>query len=85
MVTAIVVLDRRRIQEVAEALAGIDGVSEVGSVAGQHALAATFRVKDNEALADLVTGRMPSSETLIAFRPHSRHDIESLSSVGTGD
>jgi hypothetical protein len=45
-------------------------------------------VKDNEQMAELVTNHMLkvegiiTSETLIAFRVHSRHDLESMFSIG---
>jgi len=63
-------------------------VSEVYSVGGRVDLVAIIRVKSNEDLSDLVTGQMlklPSidhSETLIAFRAYSRHDLEAMFSVG---
>lgn len=90
MVTAIVLLnvERDRVNEVASRLADLRGVSEVYSVAGRYDLAAILRVRDNEMLADLVTNRMlkiegiTRSETLIAFRVYSRHDLESIFSVG---
>ena len=90
MVTAIVLmnLERGSIQEVAEQLAALPGISEVYSVGGRYDLAALIRVKSNEDLADLVTGGMSriggirSTETLIAFRAYSRHDLEAMFSVG---
>jgi DNA-binding Lrp family transcriptional regulator len=86
MVTAIVLLnvERGRINIVAERLAEIPGVSEVYSVAGRYDLVAMLRVKTNEALADLVaTGirgveGIERTETLIAFRAYSRHDLEAI-------
>jgi DNA-binding Lrp family transcriptional regulator len=94
MVTAIVLLNvaRGAINSVAERLAEIDGISEVYSIGGRYDLAALIRVPSNDALAELVTGRMlrveeiTHSETLVAFRVFSRHDLERLFSVGmTGD
>jgi DNA-binding Lrp family transcriptional regulator len=90
MVTAFVLLntERGRVAEVAEALAAIAGIAEVHSVAGRFDLVAIVRVQENEALADLVTRQMLQvegivhSETLIAFRAYSRHDLESLFSIG---
>jgi len=90
MVTALVLLnvERNKVNSVAETLADIDGISEVYSVAGQHDLAVIIRVKDNEQMAELVTNHMlkvegiTKSETLIAFRVHSRHDLESMFSIG---
>jgi DNA-binding Lrp family transcriptional regulator len=72
---------------VAEELSVVPGVSEVYSVAGNYDLVAVLRVKDNEALAGLVTDRLRKvagitrTETLIAFRAYSRHDLDSLFSL----
>jgi DNA-binding Lrp family transcriptional regulator len=90
VVSAVVLLkiDRGRINEVAEELAEMRGVSEVYSVAGRYDLVAIIRVPDNDSLADLVTSQMllvegiSDSETLIAFRVFSRHDLESMFSLG---
>ena len=90
MVSAIVLLNvaRNKINAVAEKLAEMDGISEVFSVAGEYDLTAIIRVKDNEGLADLVTNRMlkiegiTKSETLIAFKVYSKHDLEAMFSIG---
>lgn len=90
MVSAIVLLniERDMINQVAGELASIDGISEVFSVAGQYDLVAILRVKTNDALADLVTAKMLQvegildSETLIAFKAYSKHDLESMFSLG---
>jgi DNA-binding Lrp family transcriptional regulator len=90
MVSAIVLLmvERDKINSVADAIADIDGVSEVYSVAGRYDLVAMVRVKTNEELAKVVTerirkiGGITSSETLIAFQVYSRHDLERMFSIG---
>lgn len=90
MVSAVVLLsiERDRINQVAEELAALSGISEVFSVAGRYDLVAILRIPDNEALADLVTEKMLQvsgiidSETLIAFRVFSRHDLESMFAIG---
>jgi DNA-binding Lrp family transcriptional regulator len=90
MVNAIVLLKvkRDRINGVAQELVEIDGVSEVYSVAGQFDLVAILRARDDDQFAQIVTEGMlkvegiKSSETLIAFRAYSRHDLERLFSVG---
>ena len=72
---------------VAETLSGMRGISEVYSVAGNFDLVAMVRVKENEALADLVAQRIRGiegvirTETLIAFRAYSRYDLVSLFSL----
>ncbi len=93
MVTAIILLQvtRERINAIAEELADTEGMSEVFSVSGRYDLVAVARVKDNEELADLVTNRMAkisgitASETMLAFRAFSRHDLEGMFAVGFGE
>lgn len=90
MTTAIILIntDRGRVNDVAEALVNMEGISEVHSVAGRYDLVAIARTPDNEALADLVTSDIrplqgiERSETLIGFRVHSEHDLQRLFSVG---
>lgn len=90
MVSAVVLLqiERGLINEVAQGLAALKGVSEVYSVAGQYDLVAVIRVPHNDDLAALVTEHMHqfdgilNSETLIAFRAYSQHDLESMFSIG---
>ena len=90
MVSAVVLLKTHRglINEVAAQLAELNGISEVCSVGGRYDLVAILRVRDNEAMADLVTEHMlkvdgiAESETLLAFRAFSRHDLESMFSLG---
>jgi DNA-binding Lrp family transcriptional regulator len=90
MVNAIVLLNvqSNRINQVAEEVAGLDGVSEVYSVAGQYDLVVVIRARDDEQVASLVTEQLLqaegllSSETLIAFRTYSRHDLDGMFSVG---
>jgi DNA-binding Lrp family transcriptional regulator len=90
MVTAVVLIncEKGSINQTAEALAQLQGVAEVYSVAGRVDLAAMIRVADNEQLADIITNKMllipgiAHTETLIAFRVYSRHDLESMFSIG---
>lgn len=90
MVSAIVLLNTERdlINQVAENLTNLSGISEVFSVAGQYDLVAILRVSNNEALADLVTSKMLQiegiidSETLISFKAFSKHDLEAMFSIG---
>lgn len=90
MVNAIVLLNVQsdRINQVAEELAGLDGISEVYSVAGQYDLVAMIRARNDEQVASLITEELLrvegllSSETLIAFRTYSKHDLDGMFSVG---
>jgi DNA-binding Lrp family transcriptional regulator len=93
MVTSLVLLkiERNLINEVAEGLLNIEGVSEVYSVAGRFDLVAIIRVKKNEELAEVVTNHMlkikgiTNSETLIAFRVFSKYDLEAIFSIGLNE
>lgn len=90
MITAIVFVkaDVSRIPEVAEAIAAIDGVSEVYSVTGQIDLIALVRVRAHDDIATVVADQLnkvsgvTDTETHIAFRAYSRHDLESAFSIG---
>ena len=86
MVNAIILLKVRadRINEVAQALVELDGVSEVYSVAGQYDLVVIIRGHNDDQIAAVVTEQilmeegLISSETLIAFRTYSKHDLERM-------
>ncbi len=90
MVTTIVLIntDHGHINDVAEKLVELDGVSEVYSVGGRYDLVAVIRVRTNEEMADLVTRQMlqlehiAKTETLIAFKAYSQHDLERMFSLG---
>jgi DNA-binding Lrp family transcriptional regulator len=90
MVTAIVALkvDRKRVNDVASQLSEMKGITEVYSVSGRYDLIALIRTKDTETLSDIVTGSMlkidgiVDSETMLAFRVHSKHDLDSMFSIG---
>ena len=90
MVTALVLLnlDRNQIKDVSQKLVDMQEVSEVYSVAGRYDLVAIIRVKNNEQIADIITGKfselegITATETLIAFNTFSRHDLEFMFSIG---
>lgn len=79
------------IPEAAQAIADIDGVSEVYSVAGEFDLVAVVRVAAHEDLARVIPGGIAKvegvarTETLIAFQVFSRHDLDRLFSIGFDD
>jgi len=93
VITAIVNVNAAvdRIPEVAQAIAELEGVSEVYSVAGDVDLVAMVRVRRHEELADVIAGRLNkvqgvlSTQTLIAFQAYSRHDLEATFSLGMED
>ena len=90
MVTAIALInvDRIQIKNVAQKLVDMSQVTEVFSVAGRYDLIAIMRVKSTEEVADTITAKIGSltginaTETLIAFRTYSRHDLEHMFSIG---
>ena len=90
VITAIVMIDAATdsIPEVAEAVADLDGVSEVYSTAGEVDLIALVRVREFDQVAEVIAGRINKvpgvleTETHIAFRAYSRHDLEAAFSIG---
>ncbi len=90
MITAIVLIaaNRNKITETTQALANLQGITEVYSIAGPYDIAAIIRVKENQELADLVTKKMlkldgiEKTTTLIAFEVFSRFDLDRMFSMG---
>jgi len=93
MVTAIVLIkaEIQQIPEVAEAIAQLTGVSEVYSITGDYDLVAIVRVRAHDELADVIPGALnkvpgvTATQTHIAFRTYSRHDLEAAFSIGLAD
>jgi DNA-binding Lrp family transcriptional regulator len=93
VITAIVLIktDVERVPEVAEAIAELDGVSEVYSVTGEFDLVAMVRVHTHDEIADVIPGRLNKvdgvldTETHIAFRAYSQHDLEAAFALGLPD
>ena len=92
-VTAVVLIKAktREINELAQALAEIEGVAEVYSVAGRYDLVAVVRARRNEDIADIISKRMHDlagvvdSETLISFRVYRNSEIEAGFALGLDD
>ncbi|GGO82012.1 Lrp/AsnC family transcriptional regulator [Wenjunlia tyrosinilytica] len=90
MITAIVLIKTSvdRIPEIAESIAALEGVSEVYSVTGTYDLVAMVRVRAHEDLADVIPGKVNKvagvleTETHIAFRTYSQHDLEAAFAIG---
>ena len=93
MITAIVLIDcaTDSIPEVAEALASLSGVSEVYSVAGAVDLIAIVRVREFDQIAEVIAGGISktpgvvNTDTHIAFRAYSQHDLEEAFAIGFAD
>ena len=92
-VTAVVLIkaQTREINQLAQALAELDGVTEVYSVAGRYDLVAIVRAGRNEDIADIISQRMhqvpgiADSETLISFRVYRNSDVEAGFSLGLNE
>ena len=90
MITAIVFVsaETARIPEVAAEVAAIEGGSEVYSVTGRLDLIALVRVTEFEDIARIVSDKVNKvpgvvdTETHVAFRAYSSHDLESAFSLG---
>jgi len=93
VITAIVFVEAEvaRISEVAEHIAALDAVSEVYSVTGEIDLVAMVRVREHQEVADVVADRLNKvpgvlrTETHIAFRTFSKHDLEAAFALGAED
>ena len=89
MVTSIILLNvkRDKINEVAEKLSSMDGISEVYSVTGNYDLVAIVRVPTNDQLSTLVTNTLVKvdgierTDTMLAFKAYSKHDLEAMFSI----
>lgn len=90
MITAIVMINCApdRIPEVAGQIAELDGVFEVYSVTGDVDLVAMVRVREHDDLADVIADRLSkvegilATDTHIAFRSYSRHDLDAAFAIG---
>jgi DNA-binding Lrp family transcriptional regulator len=90
MVTTVVLAtcDIHRVPETAQAIADLPDVTEVYSVAGDYDLVIMVRVRDHDDLSRVVTEEIGKTEgiqrtqTLVAFKVFSRHDLDSLFSIG---
>jgi DNA-binding Lrp family transcriptional regulator len=90
VITAIVMIDcaTDSIPEVAQQLADLNGVSEVYSVAGNVDLIAIVRVREFEQIEEVIAGHISkvpgviNTESHLAFRAYSRHDLEEAFAIG---
>jgi DNA-binding Lrp family transcriptional regulator len=84
----LVTCERAELAEVGPRLAEIDGVTEVYTTTGSIDYIAIVRVKDMEALSELVTERLRAvqgiahTDTHVALREYSKRDIEAAFQIG---
>ena len=76
--------EKGALPKLGEELAAVPGVSEVYSVTGEMDFIAMVRAKEHDDLADIVTRRLAQvtgvarTETYVAFKAFSKHDLETL-------
>jgi DNA-binding Lrp family transcriptional regulator len=87
---AVVLIEAERdaLPKLGEVLADMEGVAEAYSVTGEWDFVAIVRVAHHEQLATLVTGQIGQlpgvvrTRTMVALAAYSRHDLESMFSIG---
>ena len=90
MTHAIVLIEAERtaMPSLGGQLADLAGVAEAYSVTGEWDFVAIIRVREQEELAPLITGRLAQidgikrTHTMVAFEVFSEHDLEALFSIG---
>ena len=90
MTHAIVLVEAERdvMSTLGGALAEVDGVREAYSVTGEWDFVCIVHVKQHEDLANVVTSQISSmhgvarTHTMVAFEAFSRHDLETMFSIG---
>lgn len=93
VITAFVLIsvERKVLPTIAERLVQVDGVAEVYSVAGEFDFVAVVRVAAYDDMARVVTEGLATqpgitaTETLMAFRCYSKHDLERMWNIGAED
>jgi DNA-binding Lrp family transcriptional regulator len=90
MTHAIVLIqaERTALPDLGGQLADVSGVTEAYSITGEWDFAAVLRLREQDDLAHVITEQLAQlpgivkTQTLLAFEVYSRHDLESLFSVG---
>lgn len=93
MVTAFVMIktDTQRIPEIAGELSDLEGITAVYSVTGNWDLVAMAQVSEYDQLAEVIADQLSkvdgiqATETMLAFRAYSKHDLEEGFALGFGD
>jgi DNA-binding Lrp family transcriptional regulator len=80
--------ERTALAELGGLLADVPGVAEAYSITGEWDFAAILRLREQDELAHVVTEQLAQlpgivkTQTLLAFEVYSKHDLESLFSLG---
>jgi DNA-binding Lrp family transcriptional regulator len=90
LVTAVVLVrtENERVEEAAQAMLGVEGVTEVYSVTGSYDLVVMVRIPEFERLAEIVPEKLAQipgvarTETMVAFRYYSNYDLDRIWSQG---
>ncbi|MCL4479519.1 MAG: Lrp/AsnC ligand binding domain-containing protein [Deltaproteobacteria bacterium] len=90
MVTAFVhiVCKPERLEDIAESISQMDGISEVYSITGDFDLLAIVRVASIDELPEIVADNILKQDgiikasTSIGFKVFSRHNLEAMFSIG---
>ncbi|MDQ3285436.1 MAG: Lrp/AsnC ligand binding domain-containing protein [Actinomycetota bacterium] len=90
MVTAVVLVrtENERVEEAAQAMLGVEGVTEVYSVTGSYDLVVMVRIPEFERLAEIVPEKIAQipgvarTETMVAFRYYSNYNLDRIWSQG---
>ena len=90
MVTAVVLVrtEGERVQDAAQRMLEVEGVTEVYSVTGPYDLVVMVRIPDFERLAEIVPEKLAQvsgvsrTETMVAFRVYSNYDLDRIWSQG---
>lgn len=91
LTTALVSIDvePHLISEAAEQIVNLEGVTEVYSVTGDFDLVVIVRVRDHDQLAEIIPNMINKikgvrrTQTQLAFRTYSQHDLEQAFSLGS--
>jgi DNA-binding Lrp family transcriptional regulator len=90
MINAIILIhaERTKINEVAEQLVVLQGITEVYSVSGRFDLVAIIKLPHTDDLAELITEKVTKiegitkTESMVAFKTFSKNDIAGLFELG---
>jgi DNA-binding Lrp family transcriptional regulator len=80
--------EREAMHSLGGKLADVEGVTEAYSITGEWDFVAIIRLRQAEALAELVTGGLSrirgirETHTMVAFEVFSEHDLEAMFSIG---